>query len=93
MERRKEAEKKEKMLKDLEGAEKRTVFEDVAYIRTIQETVDSVESAVYAALASESEEEEEEEDIQNGKKPVMVADQKSIVNSPSTTSRNQVTDY
>ncbi|PJF16766.1 hypothetical protein PSACC_03502 [Paramicrosporidium saccamoebae] len=71
MERRREAEKKEKMMKDLEGTDKRTVFEDVTYIRTMQETVDSVESAVYAALASSSAESDSEGDLQDGKRSVL----------------------
>lgn len=74
LERKKEKEKKEKMLKALEAPEKKKMFEDVGYMRTLQETVDTVESAVYAALMEEEEEEEEsseeETDVTKGKRKV-----------------------
>lgn len=65
LERRREREIREKMVKAIEKAERRPIFEDVEYLRTARETVDTVESAVLQALLSE----EDHEDDNEGKEP------------------------
>lgn len=62
MDRRKEALIREKMLKAIEAPNRKSIFSDTAYLRTVQETVDSIESAVYDALLSSEDEDEEEEE-------------------------------
>lgn len=58
LERRRDKEIREKMLRAVEAADRKPVFDDVDYLRTMRETVDTVESAVYEALM-----EGEEEDV------------------------------
>lgn len=58
MERRREAEIREKMIKDSNAVERRPVFEDVKYMRTMQETVDGMESAIYQVMMENDSEDE-----------------------------------
>lgn len=57
LERRREQQIREKMVKTIERAERRPIFEDVDYLRTARETLNTVESAVLEALLSGEEEE------------------------------------
>lgn len=54
LERKREAEIREKMLKALEAPNKKPIFEDVGYMRALQESQDTVESAVYEALLGQN---------------------------------------
>lgn len=55
MDRKREAEIRDKMLKAVEAPDRKPIFADVEYLRTARETVDAVESAVFEALLGERE--------------------------------------
>lgn len=55
MDRKREAEIRDKMLKALEAPDRKPIFSDVEYLRTARETVDAVESAVFEVLLGKHE--------------------------------------
>lgn len=59
MDRQRDAAIREKMLKTIEAAERKPIFKDVEYLRTVRENVDAVETAVYEVLLGSSEDEGE----------------------------------
>lgn len=64
IEQKREAEIRDKMLKAIEQADRKPIFTDSSYLKTSREVVDSVQSAVFAAIlgsdsASESSAEED----------------------------------
>jgi hypothetical protein len=69
MERRREKEIREKMLKAIEAPNRRPVFSDVDYLRTARETVDMVEAAVLEAMLG-GESDCESEDDSKGKEKI-----------------------
>lgn len=80
LERRKEKEIRVKMLKAIEAADRKPVFDDVDYLRAMRETVATVESAVYEALLGDTSEEESESDVKGKEK--LFASSKASTSAP-----------
>lgn len=66
MDRKREAEVRDRMLRAVEAPDKKPVFSDVEYLKTARETVDAVESAVAEALLGKHELDVDEEDADEG---------------------------